>query len=61
MMIDYEGGENWYVDQFNGDILWRNTSRWKWLSGKVSSGEGRREEVLLCFLISETNLEKGDI
>src|SRR5438128_6925398 len=43
------------------DILWRCTSRRKWLYGEVGGGEDGGEEVLLSFLIGETYLKKGDI
>ena len=56
-MLNYEGGEDGYVHQFNGNVVRGSTSWRNRMDGKVFTLEDGGEEVQLVFLVSEADFQ----
>jgi hypothetical protein len=56
-MLNYEGGEDGYIHQFNGNVARGSTGRRNGTGGKVFAPKDGGKEVKLVFLISEADFQ----
>jgi hypothetical protein len=56
-MLNYEGGEDGYVHQFNGNVSRGSTGRRNRTDGKVFTLEDGGEEVQLVFRVGEADFQ----